>query len=667
MKIGDQLVVKKNFSGLVKGVEYYFLCSIAEIEKVRLVVFQEHDSGYVAQLISMPREDFEEGLVEGKITHAKVQRKFPVWLSKLEDIDISFLEQSRRSTVKTYSEYVQGRYDVIHEAICKREEILKSDNPNGMLNYLASQKERKQNPGRFKLWFFSYTLFSDNVWALMPEFSNIGGWDREARGQESRFGRRDQDGTPAMFNADSEMKKKIKSGFKRFGGPHESRQSTYRKVLKGEFGCIAIMDESDNEKFIHPDSVPFPSIDQFNYWVSKICSEKDVREHIKGSYATKAISGHVGKFSEGLSNVYEKVEFDGYYLYEKAASLDGETSIPAFCVVKAVCVASGAILGIGFARGAESLEAYKMCLFSMATKKDKFQSLFGYKATQKWPCEGLGPDVIADRGPGAALDIQFEHFWFSALELTPSESGQSKATVESSHGRKKKVPDDKGHFQSKLDYIKLAKREIAKAIAHNHASDASARLTPQMLRERFAPTPHNIWSHLSLRGRTSARAMTFDNAVRNFLSPRSVSIKRDGIYLEAFNYFSSDLEAAGLFDYVARNGSVSAKAYVMNMCVRHIWLEYQGAIYELSARYPIRVANEEKFITIYELDELSKIQRSLKSKHRKAVPAIHEIAEQDFYESTGERMDSGERKTGRYKRTASVRRAEASQKRLQGS
>ncbi len=666
MKIGDQLIVKEKFCGLVTGVEYYFLCSIAEIERVRLVVFNKHDTGYAVQFISMPRDDFEEGLVEGKITHAEVQRKFPIWLSKLEDIDISFLEQSRRSTVKTYSQYVQGRYEVIHEAICNREEILKSDNPNRMLNYLASQKGRKQNPGRFKLWFFAYTLFSDNVWALMPEFSNIGGWGREAKGQESRFGRRDQDGAPAMFNADSEMKKKIKSGFKRYGGPHESRRSTYRKVLKGEFGCIAIMDDSDNEKFVHPNSAPFPSIDQFNYWVSVLCDERDIHEHQKGKYAAKAKSGHVGKFSEGLSGVYEKVEFDGYYLCEKVVSLDGETMIPAFCVVKAVCVLSGAILGIGFARGAESLEAYKMALFSMAINKGKFQSLFGYKSRHEWPCEGLGPDIVTDRGPGAALEIKFGHDWISALELTPSESGQSKATVESSHRRKKNVPDDKGHFQSRLDYIQLAKREIARAIAHNHSSDAGARLTPRMWKEEFAPTPHNIWSYFSQRGRTSARAMTFDNAVRSFLAPRSVTIKRDGIYLEGFNYFSTEIESLGLFDYVARNGSISANAYIMNMCVRYIWLEHRGVIYELSARYPIRVADEEKFITIFELEELAKIRAKTKSKHRRAVPAVHAIADEDFYESTGETMDSGERKTGRYKRTVSVRRAEADQKQLQG-
>lgn len=666
MKIGDQLVVKEKFGGLIKGIKYYFLCSIEKINRVRLVVFQESKSGYTAKLISMPRDDFEEGLVDGKIIHAKVQLKFPVWLSELEGIDISFLEQSRRSTVKTYLEYVHGRYSVIHDAICKREEILKSENPNRMLNGLALQQNKKQNPSRFKLWFFAYTLFSDNVWVLMPEFSKIGGWDREAWGQKNRFGRRDQDGAPALFNADSEMKKKIRSGFRRYGGSHESRQKTYRKVLVEVFGCKAIIDEVGSEKFIHPNSVPFPSIDQFNYWVSKIFDEKDIREHVKGKYAAKARSGHAGKFSEGLSSVYEKVEFDGYYLYEKAVSLDGETGIPAFCVVKAVCVLSGAILGVGFARGAESLEAYKMALFSMAINKDKFQSLFGYKSTQEWPCEGLGPDVIADRGPGAALNIKFEHFSLSALELTPSESGQSKATVESSHRRNKKVPDDKGHFQSKLDYIRLAKREIAKAIAHNHSSDASARLTPRMWQEEFAPTPHNIWSYFSLRGRTSARAITFENAVRNFLALRSVTIKRDGIYLEGFNYFSRELESAGLFDYVARNGSISANAYVMNMCVRHIWLEYRGVIYELSARYPIRVVDEEKFITIFELEDLAKIRAKTKSEHRRARPAAHEIAEQDFYESTGEKMDSGERKAGRYKRTVGVRRAEASQKRLQG-
>lgn len=666
MKIGDQLVVKTKYCGLLKGVDYYFLCSNSESKKVRLVIFQAFKSGYTVQLISIPRDDFEEGLVEGKIIHAKVQRKFPIWLSGLEGVDLTFVEQLRRSASKSYFEYVQERYSIIYEAIRKREEILRSDDLVRVLNKLASQPGRRQNPGRFKLWFFVYTLFGDNIWSLLPPFHNIGKWDREALGQTSRFGRRDLEGDPAQFNVDSEMKNKIRSGFSKYADPHETRMETYRAVIVNEFGCKSIFDQNGNIRFIHPSSKPFPSLDQFNYWVGKIFHAKDVREVIKGKYSARSQSGHIGRFTEGLSSVYEKVEFDGYYFNDKATALDGVTPISGYCVVRGVCGLSGAVLGVGFARGAENLEAYKMALFSMAINKAKFLSLFGYKTRLAWPCEGLGPDVITDRGPGATLDVESEINWLSSFELTPSASGQSKATVEASHDRKKKVPDDKGHFHSKLDYLKLAKREIAKAIDHNHISDASGRMTPEMWKEGFFPTPHNIWSYLSQRGRSSARTMVFEDAVRKFLTSRPVTIKRDGIYLEGFNYFSSELESIGLFDFVARNGSISTSAFVMNMCVRNIWLDYEGRIYELSARYPMRVAEEEKYITIYELEEIAHLRAKTKAKQRHAASAVRDITNQDFHDSTGMEMNSGERKTGRHKRSLDVRRAEASQKKLLG-
>lgn len=364
-------------------------------------------------------------------------------------------------------------------------------------------------------------------------------------------------------------------------------------------------------------------------------------------------------------NLYEDIECDGYYFVDKLTALDGVTPIPGFCVIRIVCSVSGAILGIGFAKGAESLEAYEMALFSMAIEKKDFFRLYGYLGKpEEWPCEGLSPSVITDRGPFASINVEKHSSWLNSFEVTQAYSGQSKATAESSHPRLKNIIQAPSYFQSSKNYVQMAKAEIAKALEDNHISDASGRMVEEMWDAGFTPTPHNIWVYMNDIGRTSARSIKLHQAVRLFLKQKDVVIRRDGVYLLEQNYYSEELASTGVFNRIVRNGVIQTKAYVMNMCVRYIWLELDGRIYELAARYSIRTVNEDSYISIYELeDRVPKISRS-KAKLRNERPAISAYFHQQFEESTGIEWDAGQEKKGRHKRTEKVRSAESEQRRI---
>lgn len=668
MKIGDQLQVTRKWGPLVPSIDYYFLRSDPRTKRVSLVIFTKQKIDHAVVLTSIDRAEFERGLIERVIVHSSTQRQLPIWLKELEGKNIPHMEIIRKDPKKSNITRTQDRFLVIARAVEDREEILSSDDPVRALNALAKDHKPRQHAGRFKLWFFTYTLFSDNIFALLPKFHNIGNWNRSVLHDDSmRCGRTSLSGEKARYHADLDMQLKISKGFAAHGDTRDTWEETYSKVICDQFRCVPIKNSLEETVYIQPESKPFPSIHQFRYWVQKSFAQQQIQETTRGSLDTKKNTGSKGRFSEGLSNIYEKVEFDGYYFKEKITALDGETPISGFCTISAVCCTSGATLGIGFARGDESYEAYLMCLFCMAIDKRKYLDLFGIDGEHvDWPCIGLPPSLITDRGPGSVMDMHQHVNWLNTLELTPAGSGQSKATVESAHRRTKIKIDSPGYFQSSHDYVRMAKKEITSACMRNHTSNVRTRMTPDMTEENFSATPHNIWVYMDDRARTSARQISFEDAVRKFLPARPVKIKSDGVWLLGFRYSSDSLSDTGIFNRAARTGVINASVYVLNMCVRHIWLDYNGELYELSAQLPIRTGPDEQYISIYKLEELDKKARIKDSATRASRPAVISLYQQIYKESTGVDMDDGKFKTGKHKRSAKIKALERQEKGMRG-
>jgi hypothetical protein len=346
------------------------------------------------------------------------------------------------------------------------------------------------------------------------------------------------------------------------------------------------------------------------------------------------------------------------------------------CIVRGVCGQSGAVVALGFSENKENMEAYRMALFSTAIGKVKYASLFGLTIREEdWPTYGLPQNIVFDRGPGSTMGVPNRSeavargemmSWLSRLELTPTHSGQSKATVESSHPRTKSDNDQQTHFHSSLNFVEMCKRHILQAIYDNNASDAEGRMTPEMLEVGFSPTPHNIYKFYSDLGYDAGTEVTFDYAVREFLTPHPAHIKRSGVYFYGRKYNSSKLIDTEVFDRIALNGQIRVSAYVMTMCVRHIWIELEGVLYELDFVKPASVHPSSVDISLSDLQVLNENRLSGKAKLREEQPAILQDRNAQFLHATSKAWDSGTRKLGRPAKGGAAERDAADQKRLMG-
>lgn len=326
------------------------------------------------------------------------------------------------------------------------------------------------------------------------------------------------------------------------------------------------------------------------------------------------------------------------------------------------------VLGIGFSEGRENMAAYRMAIYSMACDKVRFCEQYGVEiSAEEWPSEGLSGGIVLDRGPAAGYESEPEIHWLKSVELTPVYSGQSKATVESSHPRDKKTQGQPTYFHSKLDFVQMAKREIVRVLKDNHNSDARLRMDEEMILARIKPKPHDIYSYWSMRGRDSSIGVPFDTAVRQFLDVRPAVIRKDGVYFYGRKYRSRALQETGVFDLVARQGVIKTSAYFLVMCVRHIWVEVKGILYELDFVRTARTSLGTIDISLRELQEIDQMRRDAAADLREERPAHDQHFEDRFKSNTGEDWDAGERKIGRPSKGGAALRDTADYNRFRGA
>jgi hypothetical protein len=256
--------------------------------------------------------------------------------------------------------------------------------------------------------------------------------------------------------------------------------------------------------------------------------------------------------------------------------------------------------------------------------------------------------------------------WLGAFELTPTFSGQSKATVESSHPRDKHPTAQPSYLLSDKNFISLARRELWRVILDNTSSNAKSRLNDDMALAGVRPTPQGVWDYWDARGRNSSISMEFETAVRTFLTSTPVTIAKDAVYLHKRKYRSEALMATGVFDRVARQGVIHATAYVLTMCVRHIWIEVEGALYELDVVRSAKTVEGTVDLTLRELCALGQMRRDSEATLQEEIPATQWFHRDLYEQATGETWDGGVRKLGRALKTAAAKRDSADVARLTG-
>ncbi len=659
MIAGARIIAPQGCLCFEKDKIYFFLRSDSVSNRVLLVQFHDDSKGLRTTLFKISSFEFEESLEAGLLIEVTPSEKFPPWLKPIQGISTAELEARRTSNKKTYEERVNNRYFAIAELVRREADILALVDPDAAINAHAKSSRPQQNAARLRLWFYTYIIFGHNKWSLMPPLHRLGNGNRDNSNRMRKLGRPHKKGKHYGYSCDTAMQQKILKGYLKYRSPYKTANQIYSDILTKEFGCSSVK-RGEGFEFAHPSASPFPSFPQVRYWTEKLVSQKSRAAYTHGKNKARVQSGPLGSFSERLVNINQLVEFDGYYISEKLSGLTEGSAVDSFCVVRAVCVLSGTIVGIGFAEGRENKAAYEMCLFSMAVNKVKFCELFGVTIKpEEWPCEGLAGNIVFDRGPGSTYEDESQVNWLGALENAPVYSGQSKASVESSHPRDKKTLDQPTYFHSKLNFVQMARRELLQVLSDNATSDASMRMEESMYLAGVKPTPLGIWNYWDARGRNSARGMLFESAARSFLSTHPVAIKSDGVYLYGRKYRSSALIATGVFDRIARKGVIQAQARVLAMCVRHIWLDIDGVLYELDAVRTHRTVDGEIDISLRDLQEIHRIQLDSAAASRDERPAAQQHFRDRFKQETGEDGFGGERRTGRPSKSSSAKRDES--------
>ncbi len=666
MHMGFQIEAPEGWHQMVKGVTYYFLKSHAEARRVLLAYFQigEMHKDTKAHLLVMPRKIFEDGIASEDILPLDIQLRLPPWLAGLEDFDLTQIDSTRPKAAILHSERVEDRFLKISPTLRDLKIIFSAKYPEAELNHRASLCTPRQHETRFRLWVLTYLCFGQDMWMLLGAFNNIGHYDRLVH-KNTKFG------APSLAygkkhgnNMSIELIAMCVKYFIKHADLGKRFSRIYETIITEDFRCKTAVTKSGMRYYIHPEGKPFPSFWQFKYSVLNEIGIETVQIKLYGAVRHRAkVAASKGSFTEDISNLMENVDADGYYTKERPRGYVEGTSLPPLCCVTSRDLLSGKKLGIGFSFGNERSTAYRMMLFCMAVPKDYFCMLMGIPFVKgEWVNEGIPAHFSVDRGPGGRKQlIKDLEKRFPIRDLAPSWMGQSKANIESSHPRDVKIDGQPTYLQSDLTPIELARREIMALISYNHTANMEDRFEPDRELALVPPTPISRWIHYDNLFRNDAMPISIPESVRTFLTPMEFDLRDDGIWLDQRKYGSDALDATGIRERIARSGELGAKinGYILDMCLRHIWVEVDRKLLLLDAKLRLRDDENNRDISFAELEQWNEARRNIGSAFREHQHAASSEFMSRFKEDTGKSWDSTKRRTGKPKRDAMQKQEES--------
>ena len=679
IQIGSMLSAPNGFLNLRKGEIYYFLKSNPNREIVRLVQFvgYEHPStetrdqklarpAPIPVLVGIRRFAFEAAVKEGLITNIAASSSMPPWLATLTGKDLVAANAQRKRKRRSHLDIINERLRHIASLLEREDEILCSADPDKAINAHARHCVPKQNETRLRRWFYAYVLFGRNKFALHYSTGRIGKWDRT-------LSTRQKQGAPSKYfgkyfghHADAAMRKTILDSYIDRAKQGMSITEMYGEALEDEFKCKVYTDSNGMRSYVQPDGLPFPSHYVYRYHINKELDSSSVRRTKIGPNRERTENQpSKGKFTERVSNLMEIVELDGFFSKELPKGYIDNEPLPPLCEVRSRDTASGITTGIGFSQGSETAAAYQATAFCEAVDKVRFCKLFGIDIEPgDWPSIGRSPHQITDRGVGAtpaALPRDREAIPVFRT-MTPSYSGQSKAVIESSHPKRVSNKDAPSFVSSNLTPHEMIKRSIFQVLAENERMNVRDRIPMDLIPHVRKTSPIGLWNALDDLGRNDAQTMAFDDAVRCFLPLHDASIGRDGVHFNGQIYHSDQLLGSKLVRQLAfRDKTVKVKVYVLEACVRHIWLEIEGSLAQIDLTIPLRVSDQDLYISLAELKQLHAIQNENEARF-----AMHRLATETEFKSkytrlTGKKWDSSVLKPGRPKRGTKRAKQEASE------
>lgn len=653
MHIGAQIIATEGWRHLLKGVTYHFLKNDPKSDRVLLAQFRYvAGKSPAAHLIIAPRKAFENAAAEREIVLAETQSTLPPWLADLSGLDLVQRDMNRPQAMKSHRERISERLNFIKSAVDNVDEIFSSDRPELAINAYARKCSPRQNESRFRLWLLAFICFGRNEWSLLPPFHHNGHWKRE-KFPDKKFG------APSLafgknfgHGRSKELIQQCIASYQKRATLGRKMSRIYADTMVEDFKCVISTSSLGTKIFLQPLGNPIPTYGQFKYIVHIEFGKEAVQKMLYGEARYRVrIARSKGRYTEEICNLMERIEVDAYYVSEIPKSyVEGATSEP-LCVASARDVLTGYKVGIGFSLGKERSAAYRMMLFCMAIPKDFFCSLWGIPFKHgEWSSVGLPGHITADRGPGSSRKLVEDlEERFPIRGMAPSWSGQSKATIESSHPREFKKDGKPTYMQSSLTPGQLAKREIIALMKFNHGSNIEDRIDPDGELAYVQPSPSGLWNHYDSRFRNDAQPISVEDAIRGFLTQTDFTLRNDGIYLKSRRYTPSnvdDMECLNLL-IPSSDAHITVHGYVLDLCVRHAWIEVQGRLIMLSAKLRIRGDEESLWISLSELNQWEEARRIAKSAFRAHQHANEAEFQNRFHESTGKKWDAGQRKNGR--------------------
>jgi hypothetical protein len=667
--IGTQLVVPNDYLNLRVGIIYYFLTRTHCVRLIEFVVREPVRIGKTQRierppaeviLIEMGDEYFDVGLEQGLIILKPYQEPLPEWCEGIE-------KSNRISSVKgkilnpddlvlKHQTRIIRTLNAYKEIIDNALEIIKLPNPFTYLNEFARNSNPQQNGKRLRCEFFAYILHKYDERIIGYQWQRIGKWPRDGHLGKKAGVKSLGIGNQYQFkSSDEKIQCDIREAWKRWGIYGMSIKSIYRKLCAHIWKTKALSDEKGLKIQIRENGEPFLTYGQFRARIYSLFGQINVREKLSGyAYVREEILPSTGKFSQSVISVGERTEADGYWVEEIVIGPDGKTPLPTLIVVRIVCTTSGMYLGIGFSLDGEKASAYRMALFCMAIRKSIFGRLIGLPIDdESWPSHGLCDDAVTDRGAGGGNKGKASQpVGNSAIHsMPPTGFGQGKATVESSHPRGIPMRDRPAHWVTSLSLIDLVRREVQATVSLNDARDMSGRLTPSMLSYIDRTTPLDIFTKLSSRGRNNLRPITFDQAVRSFLTPVELTVKPDGVYHRYQRYVSDDLFKLGILQVVTTTGQeFKLQGFMLDMSTRYCFLDWHGELIELDGVLALREDDDQLFISLHQIEEANHIIKKMKSDFKVHSEAVKVEGMQEFVEKTGTSPEKITVKSGAGKR-----------------
>lgn len=648
MQIGTQFHFPEGLSGFSKGVDYILAHQDRAGDRVAIVAFPDEKHPIVVML---DRATFEQALDEGKVAEKESQSTLPSWLVKLEGKNIELIDERRRTAKVSLSEYVAHRLAKIDGMIASVDTIFAQKNPIREINRLTRKIRPSQNEARIRLWLLLYLAYGRNKWALLPSFTKCGGWWKDIDPEQDSTPTKKR-GCPSKlhgknhgFNVDEAMLEKIIDGYAKYSGLRIALKRVYFSIIAHVFGCRVTHADGSEPIIFHPENAPYPSLGAFRYHINKHIGRNAVRETIYGPQRFRHEEAtSKGHYSQELAFLGERLEIDAYVIEDRPAAFIPNEFLEAMHATTGRDVLSGAVLGIGFGLGGECSTTYRNLAFSMAVDKVFYCKLFGVDIKkEQWPCIGLPPNLLTDRGPGMSADFMGStEDETHILQFARSFEPRDKASIETSNPKKYRVDGKPLGKHVLLNPVELAKGEINRVLAANRKADMSLHVTPEMIALGIGRTPLALWNFFTERGRSQLIQVSFENAVRKFLTRVEVSVKEDGVYMNGQRYFSYDLDHSGYLEHAKRHGEFKSRAFILDMCVRTIWVDHRDGLIETAAVLNIRDDDSQLYLCLAEQNLLGKMNHLAILRHQEISNAAN-LA----YELENSELSAAARQQGR--------------------